>query len=183
MTWRRYEADDLGFDVPASWRTREVPAYTGARVDGFAPNVALTRDEMPTGATLSQYVDDLLRTLSRRLRRFSLDERRVVELDGREAIAVRITWLDDPWLLHQRMLFTEAIDHQAQQLTVTCLASQREAVDPLVDACFGAVRLAPLARHLRLLPRPPRAHAPHAAHHPDGGPAPPSPRPAPSRRG
>ena len=183
MTWRRYEADDLGFDVPASWRTREVPAYAGPRVDGFAPNVALTRDEMPPGATLAQYVDDLMRALSRRLRRFSLDERGVIDLGDREGIVVRVTWLDDPHLLHQRMLFTEAIDHLAQQLTVTCLASQRVTVDPLVDACFGAVRLAPLARHLRLLPRPPRAHAPHAAPRPDGAPVPPSPRPAPSRRG
>ena len=132
----------VSFDVPRDWSDRTVVAYAAPPREGerHAPNVVVTRDDLPEEETLEDYVDRQLDALADRLRGFMLDDREVGELGGRPAEVIHFGSSGAHGALAQRLTIVALPDRKVISFTMTAPARDGAQLRPLFDRIASSVR-------------------------------------------
>jgi hypothetical protein len=131
----------VSFDVPRDWSDRTVVAYAAPPREGerHAPNVVVTRDDLPEEEGLEEYVDRQLDALADRLRGFVLDGREDGELGGRPAVVISFGSTGAHGPLAQRLTIVALPDRKVVSFTMTAPERDAAQLTPLFDRIASSV--------------------------------------------
>jgi hypothetical protein len=147
----RYTNDQAGFtlDYPSAWTAEEVTDQPGVLIalfqrqsagDGFAENVNVLLEELPSGVTLDQYTAANKANLERAFTNFEVLEEEPQNIGEAPAFWIRY----DAEQQGQRLSFLQAwlVDgSRAFVLSYTGRADEFEAYRPDAEAIFSSFRL------------------------------------------
>jgi len=135
----RHEDATVSFDVPRLWDDRTIVAYR-APTDGdaVAPNVVVTREQLPPDADFVTFADNQVDEVARQLDGFVLHGTRELQVDGLPAVAVGFTSEDQGELVAQRMTMVQLPGSRVITITMTAAQADLAQVAPLFERILGS---------------------------------------------
>jgi len=138
----RHEDATLSFDVPRLWEDRSIVAYRApSDGDAVAPNVVVTREQLPPETDFLVFAENQLDEVSRQLEGFVMHGSRELEVDGLPAVAVAFTSQDQGTLVAQRMTMVQLPAGRVVTITMTAAQADLAQVAPLFERILSSFSL------------------------------------------
>ncbi len=137
----RHEDATVSFDVPRMWEDRTIVAYrapSDADADAVAPNVVVTREQLPPDADFGTFVENQVDEVARQLDGFVLHGSRELQVDELPALSVGFTSEDQGTLVAQRMVMVQLPASRVVTITMTAAQADLAQVAPLFDRILSS---------------------------------------------
>ena len=77
-------ANDFKSEVPVGWEDRSTITLVGPVNNGFASNIVVTRQPLPTGTSVTEFATSQLEQLAKEVPSLQIEDERSASLRGRE---------------------------------------------------------------------------------------------------